>query len=199
MSDEKISATKGDDITPPSYGGSIGEHQLISPNEGKPTLQDYILHAEASRASERHGGQSETYVFFCFCLSDFHPTTTSEKDRYESYDEELAIANRVLRTAGWMSVFYLITTDILGPFNAPFAFSQVGYVPGAILYVVSKYPLFFCHLSLIIVVIIVQWVESHATPVSSSGISSANSIPSNTPSKLTRTSLTESSEEPSST
>ncbi|KAF9265882.1 hypothetical protein L218DRAFT_1018756 [Marasmius fiardii PR-910] len=50
--------------------------------------------------------------------------------------EELDMARRALRTASWMAVFFLITTDILGPFNAPFAFSQVGYVPGTILYVV---------------------------------------------------------------
>ncbi|KAG6865182.1 hypothetical protein C0991_004625 [Blastosporella zonata] len=45
-------------------------------------------------------------------------------------DSEGANALRALRTASWASVFYLITTDILGPFNAPFAISQVGWVPG---------------------------------------------------------------------
>lgn len=39
-------------------------------------------------------------------------------------------ALRALRSASWASIFYLITTDILGPFNAPFAISQVGWVPG---------------------------------------------------------------------
>jgi amino acid permease len=48
---------------------------------------------------------------------------------------ELLNARRALRVASWFSIFYLITTDILGPFNAPFAFSQVGYVPGVTLYV----------------------------------------------------------------
>ncbi|KAF8071821.1 hypothetical protein FPV67DRAFT_1667278 [Lyophyllum atratum] len=43
-------------------------------------------------------------------------------------------ALRALRTASWASVFYLITTDILGPFNAPYAISQVGWVPGILLY-----------------------------------------------------------------
>lgn len=28
-------------------------------------------------------------------------------------------ASRAVRTAGWSSVFYLITTDILGPFSVP--------------------------------------------------------------------------------
>jgi len=41
-----------------------------------------------------------------------------------------------LRLANWASIFYLITTDILGPFNAPFAISQVGWVPGIVLYFV---------------------------------------------------------------
>ncbi|KAF8530236.1 transmembrane amino acid transporter protein-domain-containing protein [Hysterangium stoloniferum] len=51
-------------------------------------------------------------------------------------DFELVNARLALRTASWASVFYLITTDIIGPFNAPFGFSQVGYVPGVILYVI---------------------------------------------------------------
>ena len=45
-------------------------------------------------------------------------------------EEERVNAARALRIASWASVFYLITTDILGPFNAPFAISQVGWVPG---------------------------------------------------------------------
>ena len=43
-------------------------------------------------------------------------------------------ANRMLRVASWGSVFYLITTDILGPTSAPYAISELGYVPGALLY-----------------------------------------------------------------
>lgn len=43
-------------------------------------------------------------------------------------------ANRMLRIASWGSVFYLITTDILGPTSAPYAIAQLGYVPGALLY-----------------------------------------------------------------
>ena len=48
------------------------------------------------------------------------------------------ITHELASLHSWAAIFYLITTDILGPFNAPFAFSQVGYVPGAVLYVVSK-------------------------------------------------------------
>jgi hypothetical protein len=34
-------------------------------------------------------------------------------------DAEWKNASRAIRTAGWSSVFYLITTDILGPFSVP--------------------------------------------------------------------------------
>lgn len=43
---------------------------------------------------------------------------------------EYRAASGALRTATWGSVFYLITTDILGPYSTPWAFQQVGYGPG---------------------------------------------------------------------
>ncbi|THU92102.1 hypothetical protein K435DRAFT_758442 [Dendrothele bispora CBS 962.96] len=88
---------------------------------GPPTLRDLLQHARITRAREKHGEgvvQDEPHV------------------NKTIHQEELDNARRALRTASWVSVFFLITTDILGPFNAPFAFSQVGYVPGAILYIV---------------------------------------------------------------
>lgn len=51
-------------------------------------------------------------------------------------DAEWRTASRAVRTAGWSSVFYLITTDILGPFSVPWAFAQMGYGPGVALYTV---------------------------------------------------------------
>lgn len=44
--------------------------------------------------------------------------------------DEYRAASGALRTATWGSVFYLITTDILGPYSTPWAFQQVGYGPG---------------------------------------------------------------------
>ncbi|KAF3761947.1 hypothetical protein M406DRAFT_266940 [Cryphonectria parasitica EP155] len=52
-----------------------------------------------------------------------------------STSDELYLANRALRTAGWGSVFYLITTDVLGPSNTPWAFAQTGYGPGVVMYI----------------------------------------------------------------
>ena len=42
-------------------------------------------------------------------------------------DEEYVTASRAVRTATWSAVFYLITTDILGPFATPFAFAAVRF------------------------------------------------------------------------
>ncbi|KIJ34891.1 hypothetical protein M422DRAFT_233084 [Sphaerobolus stellatus SS14] len=49
-------------------------------------------------------------------------------------DEEKTAAYRAIRTASWLSIFYLITTDILGPTSAPWAFSQLGFASGTVLF-----------------------------------------------------------------
>jgi hypothetical protein len=45
-------------------------------------------------------------------------------------------AQRAARTAGWAAVFYLITTDVLGPYTVPWALAQMGFGPGITLYAV---------------------------------------------------------------
>lgn len=42
-------------------------------------------------------------------------------------DEEWANAARAVRTATKGAIFYLITTDILGPFGLPYAFASTGW------------------------------------------------------------------------
>jgi len=51
-------------------------------------------------------------------------------------DEEWVQASRAARTATWSAVFYLITTDILGPFSTGYAFSQMGFGPGVALFTI---------------------------------------------------------------
>ncbi len=41
---------------------------------------------------------------------------------------------RLMRTASWQLVFFLITTDVLGWYTAPMAFSLLGYGPGVLVY-----------------------------------------------------------------
>lgn len=43
-------------------------------------------------------------------------------------------AEKVVKTASWLSTFFLITTDVLGPSVAPWAFSILGFVPGSLIF-----------------------------------------------------------------
>ncbi|KZT01290.1 uncharacterized protein LAESUDRAFT_731380 [Laetiporus sulphureus 93-53] len=108
-------------------------------HHGKVTFDDYLAAARRQRQWEDSGHGA----------GDAPPTPDSasqnEKTTKDAIVSEAALtaeekerinARRALRSASWAAVFYLITTDILGPFNAPYAISQVGYVPGVILYTV---------------------------------------------------------------
>ena len=81
-------------------------------------------------------------------------------------DEEWTNASRAVRTATTGAIFYLITTDILGPFALPYAFATTGWGPGTALYTVfgfmagvSGWLLYQCFLGL----------DSHEYPVKSYG------------------------------
>ncbi|KAI7351815.1 hypothetical protein KC354_g12273 [Hortaea werneckii] len=62
------------------------------------------------------------------------PSASSDPVRVT--DEIWRTAARALRTASWSTIFYLITTDILGWSSCPFVFATVGYGAGVALYVV---------------------------------------------------------------
>ncbi|MCJ1307481.1 hypothetical protein MMC25_001127 [Agyrium rufum] len=57
-------------------------------------------------------------------------------NRIEITDEEWSNASRAYRTASWGASFYLITTDILGPYGVGFAMGTLGWGPGIALYTV---------------------------------------------------------------
>lgn len=57
-------------------------------------------------------------------------------NRQEITDEEWTNASRAFRTASAGACFYLITTDILGPYGVGFAMGTLGWMPGIILYTV---------------------------------------------------------------
>jgi hypothetical protein len=58
---------------------------------------------------------------------DVDVNTSDIEQRRAITDEEWTNASRALRTAGTGAVFYLITTDILGPFGLPYAFATTGW------------------------------------------------------------------------
>lgn len=53
--------------------------------------------------------------------------TSDDAQRMNITDEEWINASRALRTASSGAVFYLITTDIFGPFGLPYAFATTGW------------------------------------------------------------------------
>ncbi|KAL7936500.1 transmembrane amino acid transporter domain-containing protein [Trichoderma chlorosporum] len=61
-------------------------------------------------------------------------TTTRNADL--PTEAEWKQASRAMRTASWGTMFYLITTDILGWSSTPFVFASVGFGPGVALYLV---------------------------------------------------------------
>ncbi|OJJ51821.1 hypothetical protein ASPZODRAFT_127952 [Penicilliopsis zonata CBS 506.65] len=58
------------------------------------------------------------------------------ENRLHISDEEWANASRAFRSASWGACFYLITTDILGPYGAGYAMGTLGWGPGIALYTV---------------------------------------------------------------
>ncbi|KAJ5723994.1 hypothetical protein N7488_002029 [Penicillium malachiteum] len=71
------------------------------------------------------------------------PRADESTDKWGITETEWEQAQRAARTATWGSIFYLITTDILGPTNVPYAISRMGYGPGFALYTV--FGLFACY------------------------------------------------------
>ncbi|KAL1406711.1 hypothetical protein Q8F55_008417 [Vanrija albida] len=57
------------------------------------------------------------------------------RDDFEAQiQSEKQTAYRLLRVASWQVVFFLVTTDVLGPVSAPMAFAELGYGPGVLVY-----------------------------------------------------------------
>lgn len=61
---------------------------------------------------------------------------SNQEDRMRVTDEDWINASRALRLATWPSMFYLITTDILGPYGLPYAVATTGWGPAVALYTV---------------------------------------------------------------
>jgi hypothetical protein len=92
------------------------------------TTDAHSLDSPASPAENSSPGEKNEY--------DEKAVAPADRNWGNVSDGEWKNASRAVRTAGWTSVFYLITTDILGPFSVPWAFAQMGYGPGIALYTV---------------------------------------------------------------
>lgn len=122
-----------------------------------PCFEDYVAFAELQRASDdvvdgntKPRGllhRLRTLANGVLPLKYDHSASQGADDQTAGLSElevEKINAWRALRQASWAGAFYLCTTDILGPFNAPYAFRQNGYVPGTLLYVFMGAMAFYC-------------------------------------------------------
>ncbi|KAG1734875.1 transmembrane amino acid transporter protein-domain-containing protein [Suillus paluster] len=123
---------------------------MLLPDGTMPNIETYMYFAKIQRDREAlsakndaEGGNWISRTFKRSQESDHHSVVSApdpdEKRGAASTEEgggslvtpgEYRAASGALRTATWGSVFYLITTDILGPYSTPWAFQQVGYGPG---------------------------------------------------------------------
>lgn len=79
--------------------------------------------------TEKSNGHSSEEDTRLANLSPIAPSAT------HVYDAEWRQAARALRTTGWGTIFYLITTDILGWSQTPYVFASCGYGLGAGIFV----------------------------------------------------------------
>lgn len=127
-------------ITHPNEKGEDDSLSTGSLQSKKVIFEEYLYYAAIQRMEEEgdRPAKSAGERGWFYRLSDYKgknvnvDVSSASPPPMTAEQEDEARASRALRLASWMSVFYLITTDILGPFNAPFAISQVGWVPGAL-------------------------------------------------------------------
>lgn len=159
---------------PPSYGDTDSPREAkgthIRPQHRRlhdvnVTFEEYHYYALKTRELEKLPSPADTQKQ---SLKDVFLHRTTEKHlnapevnfadpskRISISDDEWVDASRALRTATWGACFYLITTDILGPYGVGFAMGTLGWGPGIALYTVfgfmagySGYLLWHCFLGL---------------------------------------------------
>ncbi|KAG9312425.1 transmembrane amino acid transporter protein-domain-containing protein [Chiua virens] len=143
--DPRVHLQEDDDVISP-------EHYVLEDGL-PPNLEAYLFYAREQRDKEAAEARKEgnkpptgwlSELFGLNRISRDQDSVISGDEKKPPVDEtgilavtaaEYRAASGSLRTATWGAVFYLITTDILGPYTAPYAFSAVGYGPGVACFV----------------------------------------------------------------
>ena len=118
--------------------GAITRHEIQKLHDPSVTFEEYLHYAAITRADTRYEQAPQESKTFTQKLNPWNRSglvaaATSgtkgekigieEKDSerspqpYHVSEEEYINASRAVRTATWGAVFYLITTDILGPWS----------------------------------------------------------------------------------
>ncbi|KAL1964898.1 hypothetical protein VTN77DRAFT_6251 [Rasamsonia byssochlamydoides] len=151
MDPEKPSGDSSTDTPPrPSTFIKPQHRRLHDPDV---TFEEYHYYALKTREEEKKtaASASPTTTFWKTLFSGHPKQDESENsapqkeltvnladraNRLEITDEEWTNASRMMRTATAGACFYLITTDILGPYGVGFAMGTLGWGPGIVLYTV---------------------------------------------------------------
>lgn len=137
-----------DPAHPAKHSGPSTENQILhAAHDTSVTFEEYIYYAKITRTEEKAAnarflegrGRRTLKSVVTNRFSKGHEVAAthditeeygSEKEKIEGggekrhtlgqvSDSEWKMASRATRTAGWSGVFYLITTDILGPYSVP--------------------------------------------------------------------------------
>lgn len=137
----KPAAIQGHDPRVPIPEEDLHPDHPVLADGTEPNFETYLYYAKQQREKEAAESKSDDMErgFWAnilwgkagekLALTNFADEKKGDTSGSVSEGEYRA-ASGALRTASWGSVFYLITTDILGPYTNPWAFSQVGYGPG---------------------------------------------------------------------
>ncbi|KAI3317795.1 transmembrane amino acid transporter protein-domain-containing protein [Xylariaceae sp. AK1471] len=120
--------------SPPAYSSYYPPRQRKI-HDSNVTFEEYHYYAQRTREEQRlqEAPQWQWRSLFSSrkkTADAVKEEKTGTSDGQIVTDEEWSNASRAFRTAGWGAVFYLITTDVLGPFAVPFAIGTLGYGPG---------------------------------------------------------------------
>ena len=118
--------------------GIVTHHEIQKIHDPSVTFEEYLHYAAITRADLRYEKAPQEKQSMATRMSPWHRSgvvaaattgTSDEKhdfgdkefegspQRYHVSEEEYTTASRAVRTATWGAVFYLITTDILGPYS----------------------------------------------------------------------------------
>ncbi|KAI5457054.1 putative amino acid transporter, partial [Mariannaea sp. PMI_226] len=126
-------------------GGTKPQHRPV--HDRSVTFEEYHHYAKKTRSEENEQIQASGPVDIIGILFPSKSSPGSGRtdkttihiggdlrERVHITDDEWANASRAVRTASRGAVFYLITTDVLGPFGIPYAVATMGWGPGVALY-----------------------------------------------------------------
>jgi hypothetical protein len=105
------------------------------------SLEEYLFYAERTRSDQDAASEANVNLKTSL-LKVFFPSKTAKVEldhkmvnmnssvasqRAAITDEEWINASKAMRNATGMAIFYLMTTDVLGPFGLPYAVATNGW------------------------------------------------------------------------